>query len=230
MMKPLTALLFAAAYLARYAAGQTAGPATGQATDANGLPLGEHHILGVVPDYNTLNGRPAAPMTVKGKFKLATDDSFDPFSWVVTGLYAGVSQWQNKNPTFGQGAAGYGKRYGATFADQFLSNYMSEAILPVLLHEDPRFFRLGLGTKWKRAGYAFTRIVVTRTDSGRNRFNTSEIAGNLISASLSNIYYPPRDRNATQTFEKFATNVLSDAGFNVLKEFWPDMRRKVLKR
>lgn len=184
-----------------------------------------------MPDYNALTeAQPIAAMPVRGKFKLATDDSFDPFTWVITGLYAGVSQWQNDNPKFGQGAAGYGKRYGATFADQFLSNYISEAIMPALFHEDPRFFRLGEGSYWKRAGYALTRVLVTRTDSGGNRFNTSEIAGNLVSTSLSNFYYPRPDRTPTETLEKFAINVFSDAGFNVLKEFWPDMRRKVLKR
>ena len=131
---------------------------------------------------------------------------------------------------FGQGGKGYAKRYGAVFADGAISTYISEAILPAMLHEDPRFFRLGEGTKWHRIAYAFTRVLVTKTDAGTERFNNSEIFGNIIAAGISNLYYPADSRSVGVTFEKFGVGVISDASFNVLKEFWPDMKHKVLHR
>ncbi len=192
----------------------------------------DKHILGVVPNYTAVNEpeKTYRPIPVSEKFKIAAHDSFDPFNWVIAGVYAAVYQAENDYPQFGQGAQGYAKRYGATFADGALSTYLSEGVLPSLLHEDPRYFRLGVGSKWKRAGYAMTRVLITRGDSGAERFNTSEIAGNLASSALGNLYYPSLNRTFGDTMEKFAINVISDAGFNVLREFWPDMRRKVLHR
>ena len=164
------------------------------------------------------------------KVRLAAQDAFDPFSWVVTGIYAGVEQWGNSYPGYGQGAAGYAKRYGAAFADGVIGNFMTEAIFPAMLHQDPRYFRLGQGGKWKRIEYAMTRTMISRTDRGAWRFNTSEIAGNAAAAGIANLYYPSGSRGLGDTMDKFAVNVLSDAGFNVLKEFWPDMRRKILRK
>ncbi len=191
----------------------------------------ENHII-VVPNYSTVNDpqKTFKPLTVSEKFVIAAHDSFDPFNWVITGLYAAVYQKENNYAGFGQGGAGYAKRYGAVFADGAISTYISEAILPAMLHEDPRFFRLGEGTKWHRVGYALTRVLVTKTDADTWRFNNSEIFGNLIAAGISNAYYPPANRTVGVTFEKFGIGVISDAGFNVLKEFWPDMKHKVLHR
>jgi hypothetical protein len=190
------------------------------------------HIFGIVPEYDAVN-EPAqhyTPITSGQKFWIAAHDGFDPFSWVTTGLFAGVAQWHDQSREFGQGAQGYAKRYGASFADGAIANFMSEAILPSLLHEDPRYFRLGRGSFFHRVGYTISREVITRKDSGRSAFNISEIAGNLGAAALSNLYYPPSERSAGETFERFAVNIVSDAGFNVLKEFWPDMRHKLLHR
>jgi hypothetical protein len=192
----------------------------------------DHRMFGVVPNYRAVNdpNHPFVPLTPGEKFTMAAHDAFDPFSWVVTGLYAGVAQRQNQYPEFGQGAQGYAKRYAGAFADGAIGNYLTEAILPIMLHEDPRYFRLGEGGKLHRMGYALSRILVTRTDSGGQRFNFSEIAGNLSAAGLSNLYYPASNRSLDATLDKFAVNVVSDAGFNVLKEFYPDMRRKFLHR
>jgi hypothetical protein len=174
----------------------------------------ETHIFGVVPNYAAVNDptHPFVPISAAEKFDIAAHDAFDPFSWVISGLYAGVAQWQNQYPAFGQGMKGYGQRYGGAFADGGIGNFLSEAILPAILHEDPRYFRMGDGTKLHRIGYAMSRVLVTRTDSGGTRFNFSEIAGNLGAAGLSNLYYPPGDRSAPQTIEKFTVSVFSDAG------------------
>jgi hypothetical protein len=191
----------------------------------------DKHILGVVPNYGTVNepSKTYEPLTAGEKFMIATHDSFDPYNWVITGLYAGVYQKENEY-AFPQGGVGYAQRYAVTFADATISTYISEGIFPVMLHEDPRYFRLGEGTKWHRIAYALTRVLVTRTDSGGWRFNNSEIEGNLIAAGISNLYYPPVDRGLGFTIEKFGIGVISDAGFNVLKEFWPDWRHSVLHK
>ncbi len=102
--------------------------------------------------------------------------------------------------------------------------------MPTMLHEDIRYFRLGEGSAWKRTRYALTRVFVTHKDSGAWTFNVSEIAGNAFAASLSNIYYPDSQRTVGNTTQKWGVNVASDAGFNVLKEFWPDIRRKLFKQ
>src|SRR5262249_33603357 len=157
----------------------------------------------------------------------ATLDNIDPFNFMIVGIYAGVEQLANSYPGYGQGAKGYAKRYGANLADGTIANYMTEAIMPTLLHQDTRYFRLGEGRAWKRVGYAMSRVLSTHRNDGSWTFNTSEIAGNAIAAGISNLYYPADSRTAENTAEKFALNVVSDAGFNVLKEFWPDMRRKI---
>ncbi len=192
----------------------------------------DKHILGVIPNYAAVNEPPKVfhAITAGEKFVIAAHDSFDPFNWALAGVYSAVYQWQNDYPRWGQGAAGYARRYGATFADGAIGTYLSEGIIPTLLHEDPRYFRMGQGPKWRRAGYALTRVLITKTDSGSDRFNNSEIEGNLVAASLANLYYPPADRSLGDTLQKFGINVLSDAGFNVLREFWPDMKHKVLHR
>jgi hypothetical protein len=190
-------------------------------------------ILGVIPDNKIVPSTKASteePLTPGAKFTLAWKDSIDPFTFVLAGFYAGIAQWQNDYPTWKQGAGGYGKRFGAAYADQVVGNYLTEAIVPVLMHEDPRYFRKGTGSGWSRMSYALTRTVVTRTDRGKGQFNYSEIVGNAAAAGISNLYYPASQRTVGETGEKFAIQVVSDSAFNVLLEFWPDMRRMAMKR
>lgn len=192
----------------------------------------DQHILEVIPNYATVNEPPAVyqPITTGKKFVITAHDSFDPFNWVLDGLYAAVYQKQDRYPQWGQGGQAYAKRFGATFADGTISTYLSEGVLPTLLHEDPRYFRIGQGGTWHRIGYALTRVLVTKTDSGGSRFNNSEIEGNLAAAALGSFYYPRADRTPEDMLEKFSISVVSDAMFNVLREFWPDMKHKVLHR
>jgi hypothetical protein len=189
----------------------------------------ETHILGIVPDYDTVRNSSGVilPISAKKKFWLATEDVFDPFSFLITGIYAGVSQVSNQYPEFGQGSKGYAKRYGGAFGDNFFGNYLTEAAFPVLFKQDPRYFRMGPQYGfWKRVGYSATRVLVTRGDSGARQFNFSEIIGNGGAASISSIYYPASGRNTHAVLDKWMLDVGSDAGFNILKEFWPDMRQK----
>jgi hypothetical protein len=199
--------------------------------DASTLPE-EGRILGVIPNNKTVPQLAAAdaPLSSRGKFSLAFKDSVDPFTVVLAGFYAGLAQWQNDFQPFGQGGKGYAKRLGAAYADQVVGNYMTEAVLPSLLHQDPRYFRMGSGSRWRRVSYALTRTIITRTDTGKRTFNYSEVAGNAAAAAISNVYYPASERTAGETSEKLTVQLVSDSAFNVLLEFWPDMRHAIFKK
>jgi hypothetical protein len=190
-------------------------------------------IFGVIPDNKIVPSTKASteePLTAGRKFGLAWKDTIDPFTFVLAGFYAGLAQWQNDYPTWKQGGLGYAKRFGAAYADQVVGNYLTEAILPALLREDPRYFRKGSGGGRARTYYALTRVLITRTDRGKNEFNYSEFVGNAAAAGVSNLYYPASERTVGETGEKFAIQIASDAAFNILLEFWPDMHRMMVKR
>ena len=187
----------------------------------------DKRILGVLPNYRTVQDTGnVEPIPAKRKLWIASKDSFDYPIWVLAAGFAGMYQLVNENPSFGQGAKGYFKRYGASFADQSMGNLLTEGVFPSLLHEDPRYFRRGTGGKWSRAGYALTRILVTRTDTGTNRFNFSEIIGNSVAVGISNGYYV-QDREALDNLQKLGLQLGTDALSNVIKEFWPDVKRKL---
>lgn len=189
-------------------------------------------ILGFLPDNKIVPSTKSAteePLTAGGKFMLATKDTTDPSTVVLAGFYAGIAQWQDDYPTWKLGATGYGRRIAAAYADQAVGNYLTEAIFPALLREDPRYFRKGTGGGWSRTAYALTRVLITRTDRGRNEFNYSEFVGNAAAAGISDLYYPHSEATFGETGEKFAVQVVSDAAFNIILEFWPDMRRVVAR-
>lgn len=182
-----------------------------------------------LPNFLTVqNADQLPPLSAKQKFKVVARGSFDYVEYPWYGALAAISQAENSEPGFGQGAAGYGKRYGAAFADGTIENFMTGAVLPSLLREDPRFYQLGKGTFWHRTGYAMSRIFVTRTDSGREQFNFSEIFGSAASAAISTYSYHPRsDRTLSNTASVWGTQVGYDTITIVVKEFWPDIRRKI---
>jgi hypothetical protein len=190
----------------------------------------DKRILGVLPNYRTVDGtRDFEPLTVGGKFKIAGKDSFDWPCYLLAGAFAGLRQVTDDTPSFGQGVKGYSKRYGAALGDQVMGNMMTEAIMPSLLHEDPRYFRKVHGSVLGRTAYALSRILVTRTDAGNWRFNTSEVLGNGITAAIGNAYYPD-NRGLPGTIERFGNQLGTDAVSNVLKEFWPDIKRRWFHR
>ena len=157
---------------------------------------------------------------------IAAQDSFDWTLSLVAAGYAGLGQLSNQNPSLGQGLAGYGNRFVRGYADQILGNVLVEGAMPILSREDPRYFRRGQGTFWSRVGYATSRIIVTRTDRGNAEFNYSEVFGNSIAVGISNEYYPG-NRNLSDNVQKFTFQLATDAVSNVLKEFWPDVKRKM---
>jgi hypothetical protein len=188
----------------------------------------QHRIFWVIPNYRSdENSTNIQPLPVRGKFKVAIDDSFDPSAFLVAGVFAGMAMAQNQYAPFGHGAAGFGEYYGGAFADQAIGNMMSEAVFPSVLHQDPRYFVKGRGGFWKRTGYAISREVITQGDDGHAHFNTSEVVGNAVAAGISNVYYPSADRSAANTTTKWEQQLALDTVFNVMKEFWPDVRRKM---
>ena len=207
-----------------------AGSAAIEPTPSEPQAPPDKRVFGVLPNYRTVNESAIyTPIGSKQKFIIASKDSFDYPLVLLAGAIAGLGQLTDQDPSFDQGLAGYGRRLGTGYADQAIGNMMTEAIFPSFLHEDPRYFRRGTGTTWSRTYYAATRIFVTRTDSGGKRFNFSEVLGNATGVAISNAYYPD-NRTATDNAEKLAQQLGIDAVSQVLKEFWPDIKRRLFQR
>lgn len=181
-----------------------------------------------LPNFLTVETKNLPPLTTGQKFKVVARGSFDYIQIPWYAFLAGISQAQNSESGFGQGAQGYGKRFGAYFADGTIENFMTGAVLPSMLSQDPRFFQSGEGGFKRRTGYAMSRIFVTRTDSGNSQFNYSEIVGSALSAGISTYTYHPRgDRNLGNAASVWGSQVGYDTITLVVKEFWPDIRRKL---
>jgi hypothetical protein len=210
-----------------------AAPGQDQDQKADQPSKGEQtkRMMYVVPNFAAVSaGKQLPPLSVKGKFVLATLDSFDYSSFVWTGILAAQSYALDQYPELGQGSVAYGRYYWRGFADEVSGTYFTEAIVPVLTHEDPRYYTMESGGFFRRMGFALSRVVVTKTDSGHTSFNVSEVGGNALEAGLSNLYYPPEERSAGKTAENWAAQIESAALNNIAKEFWPDFRRRVLRR
>ena len=184
-------------------------------------------ILGVVPYFGVTSRRNAAPLTTGQKFRLFAKSSFDPFEYAASGLQASLGQATNEFPGYGQGAAGYGKRYGASLADQVSSSFFANFVYPTLLKEDPRYFRLGQGSIKRRIAYSLAQEFVTVTDKGTRRFNFSNVLGAFSSGGLSNVYYPQTDRGFSLTMSRSAISLLYGSAGGLVDEFWPDIKRKL---
>ncbi|HET6179389.1 MAG TPA: hypothetical protein VFE61_20850 [Candidatus Sulfotelmatobacter sp.] len=188
-------------------------------------------IFEVLPNYGTVeNAGTLPPLRTGQKFRLATASVFDWAAYPFNGVLSAIAQAKNDPHEWGQGWDAYGKRYGASFADNSIGTYMTTAIFPSLLHEDPRYYQMGKGPFSHRFGFALSRLFVTRTDSGTTRFNYSESIGNATAAAISNIYHVDSDRTAARNASTFGFLILYDGLSNELKEFWPDIRRKVFHK
>ena len=190
----------------------------------------DKRVFGVLPNYRTANLTPEYhPITSKQKMIIATKDSFDYPLFFLSGAYAGLYQLEDSHPQFGQGAKGYFKRLGTSYTDELVGNMLTEGILPIAFHEDPRYFRLGEGTKWHRTIYALTRVFVTKTDMGASSFNFAEVVGNGTAALVGFSYYTD-SRDAADYFQALGTQLATDAVSQVLKEFWPDIKHRYFRR
>ena len=201
-----------------------------------------------LPNFLTVdaNGK-IIPLTTGQKFKVVAQGSFDPAQIAWYAALSGISQAENSEPGYGQGWAAYGKRYAAYAADGTIENFFVGAIMPSILHQDPRFFPKPTGGFFSRASYAASRIVITRGDNGNRQFNYSEVVGAALASAIStNTYHPrralrgynsegmpvyyPSDRTLGNTASVWGSQMGYDAITLVVKEFWPDIRKKVKKQ
>jgi hypothetical protein len=190
----------------------------------------DKRILWIFTNHRTTDDAEVLPkITPGGKLAIAWEDSTDRAIFAQTAFISGIGQATNGNPSFGQGVAGYARRFGTTYGDFAIENMMTEGIYPTLLRQDPRYFRRREGTARSRLGYAISRLFITRTDSGRAQFNYSEVVGAATSLAISNFYYPD-GRTAGNNLGRYAVQLGFDAASNVLKEFWPDLKRKLPRR
>ncbi len=194
-------------------------------------PQPEHkRIFGIIPNYRTYpTTKEYQPLTRHDKFKIAFDDSLDRGTFILAAAFAGQRQLTDTTPSFGQGVAGYARYFGTAYADFAIGNFMTEAIYPSLLRQDPRYFRQGTGSAWSRVRHAVGQIVWTRMDSGRHMFNFSEVVGNSTAVAISNAYYPD-NRTAGAAATGLAVQLGLDAAGNLLKEFWPDLSGKLARK
>ncbi len=184
-------------------------------------------IFEVMPNYGTVgHARELPPLTTGQKYRLATAQVTDYFAFPFNAALAGIAQAQNSPQSWGQGWGAYGKRFGASFADNSIGTYMTTAIFPSMLKEDPRYYRMAEGKVSRRAWYGIERLFVTKTDAGTDRFNISETAGNAVAAGLSNFYHAREDRTVGRNISTLGMLIMWDGLSNELKEFWPDVRRK----
>jgi hypothetical protein len=200
-----------------------------------------------LPNFLTLESKKQLPpMSVRDKFKVVALGTFDYVEYPWWGVLAAISQATNGEPAFGQGWKAYAKRYGTTAGDSMVENFMVGAVFPSILRQDPRYYQSGQGSLFRRTGYSVSRIVVTRTDSGRTQFNYSEIFGAAAAAAISAYTYHPRstyistpsnphmfvasDRTFSNVVSTWGTQVGLDTITIVVKEFWPDIHRKISKK
>ena len=185
-------------------------------------------ILWTMPNFLTVeNAEGIPPLSAEQKFKVTARGLFDPFEFVLTGFVASLGQASNSNPSYGQGLQGYGKRYGTTYADNLTENFMAYAVLPTVLHQDPRYYELGHGGFFRRSWHAVSRVLITRSDFGKTQFNTSELGGAAAAAAISTYsYHVQSERSFGNVVSVWGTQISWDAVTYMIKEFWPDLRKR----
>ena len=185
-------------------------------------------ILWIVPNFRSVSvDEKLPPQSLKDKFITTTLDSFDYSAFIFAGMLAGVAQAENSYPEFGQGAAGYGRYYWHTLADQAVENYNVEFIFPTVLKQDSRYYTLGRGGIIKRTVYSASRVLITRTDAGNETFNASEIMGAGSASAISSLYYPSRERTWTKIGQHWIIDIGLDGATFIFKEFWPDVNNAI---
>ena len=179
----------------------------------------KQRVLGVFPNFYTSYIWNAAPMTPKQKYRLAFRALADPVTFLTVAGIAGAEHFNGTYPGYGPGIAGFGKRYGAAYGDALTSRVVGSAILPSLLHQDPRYFYQGSGGARSRTWHALASAVVTRSDHGRLQPNYSHILGSLVAGAVANAYHPESSRGLGLTFETLGITTAGNAAGNLFREF-----------
>jgi hypothetical protein len=191
----------------------------------------EHQrVMGIIPAFNISYLNDAVSLTPGQKFRLAFRSAVDPYTFAIAGIVAGIGEVNDSDPGFGWGPLGYGKRAGAAYLDAFDGTMIGNAFLPVILHQDPRYFRLGHGTVHHRLLYAVaTSFICKHDNTGKWEPNYSNVLGNIASGALSNLYYPG-NTSFGQTIEDGLTVTFEGTFGATLQEFWPDISRKLFHK
>lgn len=211
-------------------------PSAVQEPDAPGMPpqkttsdedlkqAERQRVVGIIPAFNAVNGGVSPPLTPRQKFQLMFRSTTDYYVIGFSAFTAGIGQARNSHAAYGQGIEGYAKRFGASYADTADGNFWGNAVLTVLLHEDPRYFRKGTGTIKRRLLYSMETTVVCKRDNGTWGPNYANVLGNFIAGGISNVYYPQADRGVGQTFQSALTVTAEGMIGAALIEFWPDIQ------
>jgi hypothetical protein len=187
-------------------------------------------LFGIIPLFSVTSRKTAPPLTARQKFVLFAKSSADPYTFASSGIEAGIGQATNDFPGYGQGAAGYGKRFGASLADSVSGDFFGGFVYPVIFRQDPRYFRLGEGSLKRRFGYALAQEFTCRTDRGQRSFNWSSVLGSFSSGALANTYYPDKDRGVSLTLTRSAVSLLYASASGLISEFLPDVERKLFRK
>src|SRR5579863_2194538 len=184
----------------------------------------------IIPNFAAVSAdTQLPPLNTREKYTLAMHDSVDYSSFVWAGMLAGQSMALRSYPELHNGMAGYSRYYWRAFADQASGSFFTEALVPAVLHEDPRYYTLGHGGFFRRVKYALSQVVITKMDSGGTGFNYAEIVGNGMEAGFSNVYYPPQERSLHNTAMNYVAQLEAASLNNIIREFWPDIHRKMLR-
>lgn len=191
----------------------------------------EHQrVAGVMATFNTTTNRDALPLSPGQKFRLFFRSSTDPWPFLLAGVVSGIGQANDSYPEWGQGAQGYAKRYGAAYSDAFIGNFFGNAVLPVVLREDPRYFQKGTGSRLSRLLWAASSTFWCKRDNGKWGPNYANVGGNMIGAAIARAYYPPSERDLPSTLSDGITvSVEGIVGAEVI-EFWPDIARAMKRK
>jgi hypothetical protein len=195
-------------------------------------PISNDRILGVIPNFTTVSdpAQSVSPLTAHQKFTLFVRETIDPFTLVSAAMGAGLSQIDNDTPKYGVGMGPYSQRVGAAFADMATQNFFSDALLAAVLHEDPRYYRMGPAHSIPhRVLYCVSRLVITKKDSGQSTFNFSGVGGMAMGIAVSNTYYPRPSVNGSVNEGRFISSITGFALGNLLPEFWPDVKQKLAR-
>ena len=207
-------------------------PDADKAAPASEPAISNDRILGVIPNFQTVSdpATPYVPLRKRDKWTLFLKETADPYTFASVAAGAAISQWHNDDPRYGNGFKPYMQRFSAAEADVASQNFFSDAVLASLFHEDPRYFRKGPASPVLiRIGYALSRAVITRRDSGKDGLSFSGILGTGLGIALSNAYYPPQSVSMGEVESRLVTSFASSALGNLLPEFWPDMRERLAR-
>lgn len=212
--------------------GSTQAPTKGDREKAEEQLKEQEHqrVAGIMATFNTTRNREALPLSPGQKFRLFFRSSTDPWPFLLAGVVSGIGQANDSYPEWHQGAEGYAKRYGAAYSDAFIGNFFGNAVLPVVLHEDPRYFQKGTGSRMSRLLWAASSTFWCKRDNGKWGPNYANVGGNMIGAAIARAYYPDSERDVASTLgDGITVSVEGIAGAEVI-EFWPDIARYLKRR